>query len=95
MVFMEPSRTLPWWIPSGSANETSLLLPAELASKPRALMAALRNNLYRAPEMRAAMARVATSTTFSLSEMAEEDHLAVGPDAFDVVLWGLSGAPDT
>ena len=36
--------------------------------------------------------QVATSLQFSYSEMQEADHHRVGPDAVDVMLWGMTQA---
>ena len=36
--------------------------------------------------------QAATSLQYSYSEMGVHDHLAVGPDAVDVILWGISNA---
>jgi hypothetical protein len=90
VVFLEASRTCDLLIHPSELDSMTVLLPPEAAWDPRALASNLTALLPRVPAMQAALARHATRMTLAWSEMEEADHAAVGPDALDVALWGMT-----
>ena len=87
---MEESRTVDWYINPAKRDDVTLLLPATAADDSEMLMRHLQLALPRVPAMQAALARHATRMTLAWSEMEEADHAAVGPDALDIMLWGMT-----
>ena len=87
---MKASRTINLFIHPSELDDCTVLLPHDIAAEPQALADKLTELLPRVPAMQAALARHATRMTLAWSEMEEADHRAVGPDALDVALWGMT-----
>ena len=87
VVFDERSR--PWHsvFPHGSPHSVSVLLPAHLLQgDPHALERALRAFRPQLPRMQRTIAQHHAQFQFSVADMGEADHKAIGPDAFDLAL---------
>jgi Exostosin family len=91
VVFSARSREYPWYLSDAAlAAGTVLFDVGRLRANRSALHAHLQALLPRAPEMRAALARAATSLQYAYSDLGAEDHAAVGPDAWDIALYRMA-----
>ena len=93
VVFHDLTRSAyPWYLSPAEVNETTVLLDADSLGGGRMalLEPRLRRLKPRLPAMRAAIARVATRLQWATADLTEAEHAALGPDALDVALWGIS-----
>ena len=91
VVFDDRSRYWPTFFEFGDARAVSVLLPAaELAANETVLEEHLRAYLPLVPAMQRAIAQQATGFQWAFSDLSEEEHAAVGPDALDIALHSLS-----
>lgn len=97
VVFAEASRQWPWFLPPRVLPNVTALVPRDdaLAMRSGAELEALLAREYdsaRTAAMRAVMSQHATSLQYSVGDHGSSDAAAVGPDAADVLLWGLVNA---
>ena len=90
VVFLEESRQADWYFHPSEIDTATVLLPPSAAQSADTLMGNLTALLPRVPAMRRAVARYATRMTIAWSDLDEDDHKAVGPDALDIALWGMT-----
>ena len=91
VVFDDRSRHWPTFFESGGAQAVSALIPvAQFAANTSALGDTLRSMLPLVPAMREAIAQQATGFQWAFSDLDEQDHAAVGPDALDLALYRLA-----
>ena len=91
VVFDDRSRYWPTFFEFGDARAVSVLLPAaELAANETVLEEHLRAYLPLVPAMQRAIAQQATGFQWAFSDLSEDEHAAVGPDALDIALHSLS-----
>jgi Exostosin family len=92
VVFTEHTREYPWFLSNEDlAAGTVLIDKHEFLGNNAAMSQKLRDLRPKVPRMRAALARVVTSLQWSYSDLGEEDHEAVGPDAWDIAMYRLAG----
>ena len=89
VVFLNASRSNVWAFSEDEAASFALLVPPTAVKAPGALREHLQRALPDVPRMRAAAAQYAAAFQFSFGLLDEEDHVAVGPDATDMILWRM------
>lgn len=93
VVFSEASRTLPLFLSNHEIRDASVLLDAASLDDPlgpNGIFSQLRARLPDAPRRRAAVAAAVTRLHYAYGELTAEDHDTVGPDALDMMLYGLA-----
>jgi Exostosin family len=91
VVFTEHTREYPWFLSNEDlAAATVLIDKQEFLANNTVMSQTLRDLRPAVPRMRAALARVVTSLQWAYADLGEEDHKAVGPDAWDIAMYRMT-----